>query len=86
LSSVVGRQKHLNLVANPRASVLIFPKDNPYTYVEIRGHVTLTESGGRDLIDRLNKKYTGGDRFEADDDTDNVRVVIRLTPDKIFSR
>ena len=86
MSTVVGRQKHRNLVANPRATVLVYPKSNPYSYVEVRGQVTMTESDGRDLIDRLNKEYTGGDRYIGDDGTDNVRVILRLTPDKVITR
>ena len=83
MSTVTGRQKHRNLVRDPRATVLMYPKENPYTYVEVRGTVTMTEDGGRELIDRLNRKYTGGDRYTMDDGTDNVRVVVRLTPSKV---
>ncbi len=83
ISTVQGRRKYLNLVADPRATVLVYPKANPYTYVEVRGTVTLTTAGGRELIDRLNAEYTGGDRYTGDDGSDNVRVVVRLTPTKV---
>jgi hypothetical protein len=65
--------------------VLVYPKANPYSYVEVRGTVTMTEEGGRELIDRLNLEYTGGDRYTMDDGSDNVRVVIRLTPSKVIA-
>ena len=84
ISTVQGRRKYLNLVADPRATVLVYPKANPYTYVEVRGTVTLTTAGGRELIDRLNAEYTGGDRYTGDDGSDNVRVVVRLTPTKVI--
>lgn len=84
ISTVQGRRKYLNLVADPRATVLVYPKANPYTYVEVRGTVTLTTAGGRELIDRLNAGYTGGDRYTGDDGSDNVRVVVRLTPTKVI--
>ena len=84
ISTVQGRRKYLNLVADPRATVLVYPKANPYTYVEVRGTVTLTTAGGRELIDRLNAEYTGGDRYPGDDGSDNVRVVVRLTPTKVI--
>jgi hypothetical protein len=45
----------------------------------------MTEEGGRELIDRLNLEYTGGDRYTMDDGSDNVRVVIRLTPSKVIA-
>ena len=84
ISTVQGRRKYLNLVADPRATVLVYPKANPYTYVEVRGTVTLTTAGGSELIDRLNAEYTGGDRYTGDDGSDNVRVVVRLTPTKVI--
>ena len=84
MSTVKGRQKHRNLERDPRATVLVYPKANPYSYVEVRGTVTMTEQGGRELIDRLNREYTGGDRYTMDDGTENIRVVIRLIPSKVI--
>lgn len=83
VSTVEGRRKHRNLVQDPRATLLLHPKDAPYTYVEIRGHVTMSREGGRELIDRLARKYTGAPRYTADDGTDAVRVVLRVTPDQV---
>ena len=86
LSTTRGRRKTLNLEADPRATVLVYPRDNPYSYIEVRGTAELTEEGGRDLIDRLAQAYTGADRYTLDDGTDNVRVVVRITPDKVVFR
>lgn len=83
VSTVKGRRKHVNIGHDPRVSVLICPRDNPYSYVEIRGTATMTEEGGRELIDRLCHAYTGADRYAFDDGTDNVRVVVRITPTKV---
>ncbi len=83
VSTVKGRRKHLNMERDPKVSVLVYPKDNPYSYVEIRGTVSMAEEGGRELIDRLAQRYTGADRYTMDDGTDNVRVVVRITPDKV---
>jgi PPOX class probable F420-dependent enzyme len=85
VSTVKGRRKHLNLERDPRVSVLVYPRDNPYSYVEVRGTATMTEEGGRELIDRLNHAYTGSGRYTMDDGTDNVRVVVRITPDKVVT-
>ena len=47
----------------------------------------MTEEGGRDLIDRLNEAYhPGAGRYTGDDGTENVRVVVRITPDKVVFR
>ncbi len=86
MSTVESRRKHQNLVRDPRATVLVFDADNPYTYVEIRGHVEMTAEGGRELIDRLAQAYTGAPRYTMDDGTDNVRVVVRLIADKVVAR
>ena len=83
MSTTTNRQKNRNLVRDPRATVLLYPKDNPYSYVEVRGNVTMTEEGGRELIDRLNQKYTNTPRYTWDDGTDNVRVIVRLSPTKV---
>lgn len=84
MSTVKGRRKHRNLERDPRATVLVYPKDNPYSYVELRGAVTMTEEGGRELIDRLCHAYTGADRYTGDG-PDDVRVVVRLTPSKVVT-
>jgi PPOX class probable F420-dependent enzyme len=85
VSTTEGRRKHSNMVRDPRATILLWPKESPYTYVEVRGTVTMTTEGGRELIDSLAKKYMGKDRYTMDDGTDNVRVTIRITPDKVIA-
>jgi PPOX class probable F420-dependent enzyme len=86
VSTVKGRQKFRNIERDPRVTVLVYPRESPYEYVEIRGTATMTEEGGRELIDRLGFAYRGWDRYPTDDGTDNVRVVVRITADKVVSR
>ncbi|GAA2745035.1 PPOX class F420-dependent oxidoreductase [Kitasatospora cinereorecta] len=81
-STLEGRRKHLNMVRDPRISFVINPPDHPYHYVEVRGEVTMTREGGRELIDELSRKYRHGKDYDADGPGD-VRVVCRLTPRKI---
>ncbi|MCH9816397.1 MAG: PPOX class F420-dependent oxidoreductase, partial [Actinomycetia bacterium] len=73
-STTVGRRKQRNLARDPRCTVMINPPDAPYSYLEVRGTVTMTETDGRALIDELAQAYLGIDRYVADDGTDNVRV------------
>lgn len=82
LSTIEGRVKHRNWVRDPRTSVLVFDQAAGYGYVEIRGSVTLTHEGGPELIDRLSRHYYG-QPWTGDDGTDNVRVVVRLTPQRV---
>jgi PPOX class probable F420-dependent enzyme len=86
VSTIKDRQKHRNIGRDPKVTVLVYPKDSPYEYAEIRGTATMTEEGGRELIDRLCAQYTGGDRYKGDDGTDNVRVVVRITPTRVVIR
>jgi len=86
VSTIKGRRKHSNIVRDPRVTVLVYPKDNPYSYVEVRGTASMTEAGGRELIDRLSAQYSGVDPYPGDEGTDNVRVVVRITPEKVVVR
>jgi PPOX class probable F420-dependent enzyme len=83
VSTIVGRRKHRNITADPRVGALVFSKEAPYTYVEVRGTATMTPEGGRELIDTHARTYQHIDRFPWDDGTDNVRVVIRITADLV---
>jgi PPOX class probable F420-dependent enzyme len=83
ISTIVGTRKHRNWERDPRAALLLTPKDAPWIYVEVRGRVSMTTDGGRELIEALSRKYTGDERYSFDDGTDHVRVVVRLAPEKI---
>ena len=83
VSTTTNRRKYANLARDPRATICIYDRANPYTYVEVRGEVTLTEEGGREPIERLARDYTGAERYTGDDGTDNVRVVVRVKPGKV---
>ena len=85
LSTIEGRAKHRNFLRDPRASVLVHDKTSTYTYVEVRGSVTMTNEGGDELINSLSQTFTGGP-YTGDDGTDNVRVVVRVTPTHVFTR
>lgn len=62
VNTEIGRQKFRNVQADPRVTVTVFDSDNPYRYVEARGHVVATVGGdeARTDIDDLSQKYTGG--------------------------
>src|SRR4051794_35907804 len=85
VSTIRGRRKCRNLERDPRATVLVFPQDDPGRYVEVRGRVTLTEDGGPELIEELSQRYDG-EPFTDDEGLDRVRVVVRLTPDAVITR
>jgi PPOX class probable F420-dependent enzyme len=85
VSTVKGRRKHRNLERDPRATVLGYLKDDPYRYVEVRGTATMVDEGGPELIQQLSRKYRGRP-YTADEGTGNVRVVVRIRPEKVVVR
>jgi PPOX class probable F420-dependent enzyme len=85
LSTVRGRKHANNVERDPRVSVLLIAPDDPYKYLEVRGTATVTEEGGRELIDDLAEKYRGV-RPYAWDTPDAVRLVIRVPPEHVVDR
>lgn len=85
LSTVRGRRHAGNVERDPRVSVLLVGPDNPYEYLEVRGTATVTEEGGRELIDALHEKYHGR-RPYPHDGPDAVRLVVRVPPDHVVLR
>jgi PPOX class probable F420-dependent enzyme len=83
ISTTSARQKARNLRTNPNASVSFYDPDNPFVYAEIRGEATLSEEGGRELIEELSVKYTGESPEEPEG---TVRVVTRVTPERVLGR
>lgn len=80
-STVVGRAKERHISRDPRVSITVINKDNPYQYSEFRGDASLTTDGGFDLINELSHKYLGKD-YPGDVGTDNVRVIVRVQVSK----
>ena len=77
LNTEVGRQKFRNVEGDPRVTVTVFDRENPYRYVEARGRVASTEQGdaARAQIDELAQKYTGKDYANP---IGSPRVVLRV--------
>jgi PPOX class probable F420-dependent enzyme len=85
LSTIQGRKKETNWLNDPRTSVLILDRDDPYHYVEVRGSVSMSTDGGPDLIERLSQAYTGHS-YTGDEGTDHIRVVVRVVPTRVVVR
>jgi PPOX class probable F420-dependent enzyme len=79
-STVEGRVKHRNMVADPRVSVTVIDAANPENYVELRGRVSMRPDIGRRLDTQLSWKYDGKDPGE--DRPGAVRVAGRIDVEK----
>ena len=77
-STLTGRRKYRNLEANPNVSLLWFPKDDPLSYVEVRGTATTTTDGAIDLVERLARTYVGRPYREVPGNV--VRATVRVRP------
>ncbi|MBP2477981.1 PPOX class probable F420-dependent enzyme [Crossiella equi] len=81
-STVKGRRKHLNLVRDPRVSVLVFNPENQYQTVELRGEASIEEDPDGSLIQELSQRYTGQPWTEKSDSVE--RVIVRVRARKII--
>ncbi len=79
-STIKGRRKYANLVRDGRASALVYPADDAYSYAEVRGRVTLTDDPSAHLINELSIKYTGEPFGERPGEQ---RVIVRIIPEKV---
>ena len=81
INTEVHRSKFKAVERDPRVTVMIWDRDNPYSYVEIRGKVVATTRGqeARDHIDALAQKYFGRDYDPAN--IQSERVILRIAPD-----
>lgn len=84
LNSEQKRLKVRNLKRDGRVALSVQRLENPYNYVEIRGKVKeITTIGGFEGIDRLSLKYTGQAKYQGNQPGD-VRVVIRIEPERVL--
>lgn len=81
-STIRGRKKTRNMERDPRVSLCMYDPKDPYLYVEIRGTVTMTEDGGRELINDLSRRYDGVD-FKVEP-LEIVRVVGRISATRVL--
>ena len=62
LNTASGRVKAQNMQEGANVALSIMDPDNPYRYVQIRGHVVNTTKDGADKqIDAISHKYLGKD-------------------------
>lgn len=81
ISTIRGRRKCRNMERDPRITLLAYEPDDPYTYAELRGTVTLSEEGGVALIDELSHAYQNEPWTVRPAET---RVVVRFTAGKVI--
>jgi PPOX class probable F420-dependent enzyme len=82
INTEVHRAKYRAVQRDPRVTVTIWERDNPYRFAEVRGRVVETVTGpvARAHIDELSRKYRGRDYDDAR--ITSERVLLRIAPDR----
>jgi PPOX class probable F420-dependent enzyme len=81
INTEVHRAKFKAVERDPRVTVTVWDRDDPYTYAEVRGRVVDVVRGpdARAHIDRLSQKYRGRDYDESK--ITSERVILRIAAD-----
>jgi len=81
VNTEVHRAKFKAIERDPRVTVTIWQRDDPYTYAEVRGRVVETVRGveARAHIDALSQKYRGQDYDGSI--IQSERVILRIAPE-----
>ena len=84
-NTAVGRQKDKNLQRDGRVALALVDPDNPYRYLEVRGHVAeRTQDGADDHINKLAKKYLNKDVYPFRQPGEQ-RVLYKVKPESFSS-
>lgn len=85
LNTAEGRAWPRNLERDPRVTLTVPNSENPYEYVEIRGHVAeRTHEGADEHIDALAAKYLGQEKYPFRRPGEQ-RVIIRIEPEYVHT-
>jgi PPOX class probable F420-dependent enzyme len=82
VNTAKGRVKDRNMRRDPRVSLAIMDPDDPYRFLEVRGHVAeVTEDGALAHIDKMAKKYLGVDKYPYAQPGEQ-RVLFKIEPER----
>lgn len=82
INTELHRAKFRAVERDPRVTVTIWKRDDPYRFAEVRGRVVETVTGpeARRHIDALSRKYRNRDYDESS--IGSERVILRIAPDR----
>ncbi len=84
ISTIKGRVKYTNLLANPMITFCVVDREDIMKYVEIRGHASITDDPDRAFL-RSTLEAGGMEMPENLDPPGTERVVIRIHPQRSSS-
>lgn len=77
------RQKYLNMVRHPQATLFVLDAANPYRTLEIRADVTFDDDNDKSFLVRILAHY--GQTLETFPAPADNRVVLTLTPRRVVT-
>jgi hypothetical protein len=83
LSLNTSRAKTKNLIARPACSLFILDLENPYRYIDVRGHARIEPDDDYVIADKVGAKY--GSDLREHDGPDDRRVVVTIDADSVFA-
>ena len=83
LSLNTSRQKTKNLIARSQCSLFLLDLQNPYRYLDVRGHARVEPDDDYVFADRVGAKY--GSNLRQHDQPGDKRVLVRIEPEKIYA-
>ncbi|MFP3914976.1 MAG: PPOX class F420-dependent oxidoreductase [Actinomycetota bacterium] len=86
VNTEVHRQKALNVRRDPRATLLVFDRNDMWSWAEIRGEVVEMVTGpeARRHIDELANKYLGVEEYP--NPIQSERVILKIAPHRQLIR
>ena len=84
INTANGRIKQKNITRDPRVSLSLVDKNNPYSMITLQGTVIeQTTVGADEHIDKLAKKYLNIDRYPSHSPSIQ-RVICKIKPEKMY--
>jgi PPOX class probable F420-dependent enzyme len=85
LNCVDSRARTQHVQRDPHVTICVGDKTDPYRYAEVRGKVVhITTEGAHEMMERLAKRYENGEKNPFYN-PDQVRVIFKIVPEKVFS-
>jgi PPOX class probable F420-dependent enzyme len=75
-----GRWKPRNISRDPRVTVTVLDRENPYEWVAVTGPAEISEDGAVEHINRLSQKYVGRDFGLR---SGEKRLIVRVRPERV---
>jgi PPOX class probable F420-dependent enzyme len=83
ISVTADKLKARNLARDPRISLTVSDRANPYHSVDVRGTAELIDDPDRTLPARLAARYLGDADANPPEPADVKRLIVRVAPDRV---